>query len=166
MSGVIPPMITPFAENDTIARALLRTETEYLLQAGVSGLVVAGSTGEGAGMSTDEIYEAVAIVMETVSGRIPVLCGVIADTTEEAVRLGIAARKAGAVGLQVPPPHFHVGVSTAAARNSRTAARASHPVVNLGSLWSAPGNLRTMKSLPGFRPCDTSHDCTLSCIGT
>ncbi len=95
MSGVIPPMITPFAEDDTIGRALLRTETEYMLEAGVSGLVVAGSTGEGAGMSADEIYEAVAIVTETVSGRVPVLCGIIADTTEEAVRLGIAARKAG-----------------------------------------------------------------------
>ena len=113
MSGVIPPMITPFAEDDTIARALLRTETEYMLEAGVSGLVAAGSTGEGAGMSCEEVYEAVSVVVETVSGRVPVLCGIIADTTEEAVRLGIAARKAGAVGLQVPPPHFHVGISTA-----------------------------------------------------
>lgn len=113
MSGVIPPMITPFAADDTIARDLLRGESEYMLQAGVDGIVVAGSTGEGAGMSAEEIYEAVAVVTETVSGRVPVLCGVIADTTEEAVRLGIAARKAGAVGLQVPPPHFHVGISTA-----------------------------------------------------
>ncbi len=113
MSGVIPPMITPFAEDDTIARELLRKETEYMLRAGVAAIVVAGSTGEGAGMSAEEIYEAVDIVVQTVSGRVPVLCGVIADTTEEAVRLGIAARKAGAVGLQVPPPHFHIAISTA-----------------------------------------------------
>jgi 4-hydroxy-tetrahydrodipicolinate synthase len=112
MTGVIPPMITPFADDDTIARELLRTETEYMLQAGVAGIVVAGSTGEGAGMSDDEIYEAVAIVSETVGGRVPVLCGVIADSTHEAVRLGNAARKAGAMGLQVPPPHFHVAIST------------------------------------------------------
>jgi 4-hydroxy-tetrahydrodipicolinate synthase len=107
LGGVVPPMITPFAEDDSIDRALLGAETKFLLQAGVNGLVVGGSTGEGAGMSAEELYEAVSVVVEVVEGAVPLLAGVIADTSAEAIRLGLAAKQAGALGLQVPPPHFH-----------------------------------------------------------
>jgi 4-hydroxy-tetrahydrodipicolinate synthase len=107
LTGVIPPMITPFADDDSVDHDQLRTETQFLLDAGVDGIVVGGSTGEGAGMSEEELYEAVSVVVETVNGAVPVLGGVIADTSEEAVRLGRAAKRGGAVGLQVPPPHFH-----------------------------------------------------------
>ena len=113
LSGVIPPMITPFAADDSIDRVLLGAETRFLIAAEVDGLVVAGSTGEGAGMSTEEIYEATSVVVETVEGKLPVLCGIIADTSEEAVRLGQAARRAGVAGLQVPPPHFYSTASPA-----------------------------------------------------
>ena len=99
-------MMTPFAADDSIDLDLLAREAGYLLDAGVDGTVVAGSTGEGAGMTGDEIGAAVSAVTAVVKGRIPVFCGVIADNSEEAVRLGLAARKGGADGLQVPPPHF------------------------------------------------------------
>jgi 4-hydroxy-tetrahydrodipicolinate synthase len=99
-------MMTPFAADDSIDRELLAREACYLLDAGVDGMVVAGSTGEGAGMTEDEIATAVSVVTVAVHGRVPVLCGVIADTSEEAIRLGLAARGSGAAGLQVPPPHF------------------------------------------------------------
>jgi len=113
LGGVIPPMITPFSDDDSIDSSLLRTETQFLLEAGVNGIVVGGSTGEGAGMSAEELCEATSVVVETVNGSIPVLSGVIADTSDEAVRLGKAALRAGAAALQVPPPHFNVGISSA-----------------------------------------------------
>ena len=107
LTGVIPPMMTPFAPDDSIDPKLLAQEARFLADAGVDGVVVAGSTGEGAGMTGDEIRATVSIVGEAVEGRIPVLCGIIADSSEEAVRLGLAARSAGAAALQVPPPHFY-----------------------------------------------------------
>jgi 4-hydroxy-tetrahydrodipicolinate synthase len=100
-------MITPFAEDDTIHEAQLRQEAQFLKSCGVDGLVVGGSTGEGAGMSEAELEIAVRAVIESVNGSIPVIGGVIADSSEEAVRLGMAAKRAGAAGLQVPPPHFY-----------------------------------------------------------
>jgi 4-hydroxy-tetrahydrodipicolinate synthase len=100
-------MMTPFAPDDSVDRKLLADEARFLLSAGVNGVVVAGSTGEGAGMSEEEIATIVSVTVEAIEGNVPVLCGVIADTSEEAVRLGLAARKAGAAGLQVPPPHFY-----------------------------------------------------------
>jgi 4-hydroxy-tetrahydrodipicolinate synthase len=100
-------MITPFAEDDTIHEAQLRQEAQFLKSCAVDGLVVGGSTGEGAGMSEAELEIAVRTVIESVNGSIPVIGGVIADSSEEAVRLGMAAKRAGAAGLQVPPPHFY-----------------------------------------------------------
>jgi 4-hydroxy-tetrahydrodipicolinate synthase len=100
-------MITPFAEDDTIDAAELRQEALFLKSCEVDGLVVGGSTGEGAGISEAELEMAIRTVIESVNGSIPVIGGVIADTSEEAIRLGLAAKRAGATGLQVPPPHFY-----------------------------------------------------------
>jgi len=105
-------MFTPFAEDDQIDFAGLAAEARYLKQAGVSGMVVGGSMGEGAGMSPEELGEAVVTVIEAVEGSLPVLGGIIADSSAEAVRLANVLRKAGAQGLQVPPPHFHVSADT------------------------------------------------------
>jgi 4-hydroxy-tetrahydrodipicolinate synthase len=105
-------MFTPFGEDDQIDFSGLAAEARYLKQAGVSGMVVGGSMGEGAGMSPEELGEAVRTVIEAVEGTLPVLGGIIADSSREALRLARALGRAGAQGLQVPPPHFHVSGET------------------------------------------------------
>jgi 4-hydroxy-tetrahydrodipicolinate synthase len=100
LSGVIPPMFTPFCEDDRIDASALVVEARFLRDSGVSGIVVGGSMGEGAGLSEAELAEAVRLVIEAVNGEIPVLAGVIADSSAEAVR------------LQVPPPHFRPAAET------------------------------------------------------
>jgi 4-hydroxy-tetrahydrodipicolinate synthase len=112
--GVVPPMFTPFHEDDRIDHEALAIEARFLRQSGVSGIVVGGSMGEGAGVSDAELAEAVRVVIEAVNGEIPVLAGVIADSSAEAVRLSKAVRSAGASGLQVPPPHFRPAAETRA----------------------------------------------------
>jgi len=106
-------MFTPFADDDQIDYAGLAAEARYLMQAGVSGIVVGGSMGEGAGMSPAELERAVQTVIEAVAGTLPILGGIIADSSAEAVVLARALKRAGAEGLQVPPPHFHVSAETA-----------------------------------------------------
>lgn len=106
-------MFTPFAQDDTIDFAGLAAEARFLREAGVSGMVVGGSMGEGAGMSPDELGEAVRTVIEAVDDQLTVLGAIIADSSAEAVGLARALRQAGAQGLQVPPPHFHVSADTA-----------------------------------------------------
>lgn len=100
-------MITPFDEDDRIDDAALAGEARFLVESGVHGIVAGGSMGEGAGMSAAELGHAVRVVKQTVDGSIPVLAGLIADNSAEAVRLGKAAREAGACGLQVPPPSIY-----------------------------------------------------------
>ena len=112
LAGVVPPMFTPFSDDDQIDFAGLAAEARYLKDAGVSGMVVGGSMGEGAGMTPEELGEAVRTVIEALDGTLPVLGGIIADSSGEAVRLARSLRNAGAQGLQVPPPHFHVSGET------------------------------------------------------
>jgi 4-hydroxy-tetrahydrodipicolinate synthase len=105
--GIVPPMTTPFRADDTIDEAALRAETRYLIEQGrVHGLAVAGSTGEGHTLGTDEVRRVTAIVAEEARGRVPVVAGIITDSTASAVERGRAVRDLGVAALQVTPVHY------------------------------------------------------------
>lgn len=106
LRGIIPPMVTPFDEDEEVDVRALQGEAEYLLSVGVTAVAVGGSTGEGAGLLSEEVHRAVRAVVEQVRGRVPVIAGAVPDTTREALVLGRAAREAGADALQVTPPHY------------------------------------------------------------
>jgi len=106
LRGVIPAVITPFDEKGRIDEQALRAEIEYHLSCGAAALCAGGSTGEGAGMSCDDVRRLDTIFVDQVKGRVPVIGGIIPDTTEEAVELGLAAKEAGVAALQVTLPHY------------------------------------------------------------
>jgi 4-hydroxy-tetrahydrodipicolinate synthase len=105
--GIVPPMTTPFRPDDTIDETALRAEARYLVEtARVHGLAVTGSTGEGHGLSTDEVRRVTAAVVEEVRGRVPVITGIITDSTASAVERGLAVKDLGVAALQVTPVHY------------------------------------------------------------
>ena len=104
--GIVPPMTTPFSAAGKIDEAAFRAEARFLLAAGVHGLAVAGSTGEGHALSTDEVCRLTAIAVEEADGRVPVIAGIIVDSTQQAIDRGAAAAEAGAAALQVTPVHY------------------------------------------------------------
>lgn len=105
--GIVPPMTTPFRPDDTLDEAALRAETRYLVDgARVHGLAVGGSTGEGHTLTLDEVRRLTAIVVEEVRGRIPVITGIITDSTTSAIERGRAVRDLGVAALQVTPVHY------------------------------------------------------------
>ncbi len=106
LRGVIPAVITPFDADGNIDEKSLRAEIEHHLSCGATALCAGGSTGEGAGMSCEDVRQLNTIFADQVNGRVPVIGGIIPDTTEEAVRLGLAAKGAGAAALQVTLPHY------------------------------------------------------------
>ncbi len=104
--GIVPPMTTPFSADGAIEEAAFRAEARFLLDAGVHGLAVAGSTGEGHALSTDEVCRLTAVAVEEADGRVPVVAGIIVDSTAQAIERGRAAADAGAAALQVTPVHY------------------------------------------------------------
>jgi 4-hydroxy-tetrahydrodipicolinate synthase len=105
--GIVPPMVTPFRADETLDEDALRREARYLIDtAGVHGLAVAGSTGEGHAMTTEEVRRATAIVAGEARGRVPVISGIITDSTASAIERGRAVRDLGVAALQVTPVHY------------------------------------------------------------
>ena len=104
--GIVPPMTTPFSAAGAIEEAAFRAEARFLLDAGVHGLAVAGSTGEGHALSTGEVCRLTTIAVEEADGRVPVVAGIIVDSTAQAIERGRAAAEAGAAALQVTPVHY------------------------------------------------------------
>jgi 4-hydroxy-tetrahydrodipicolinate synthase len=107
LKGIIPPMVTPFTSvTEELDIKAIQDEAEYLIQAGVHGLCVGGSTGEGAGLSEQEIYTLCKTVVDQARGRVQVIGGIIADSTAEAIRKAQVAKDAGVNSLQLTPPHY------------------------------------------------------------
>jgi 4-hydroxy-tetrahydrodipicolinate synthase len=105
--GIVPPMTTPFRDDDTIDEDALRAETRYMVDvAKVHGLAVCGSTGEGHTLTTIETRRITEIVVREVKGRVPVIAGIITDSTASAIERGLAVKDLGVAALQVTPPHY------------------------------------------------------------
>jgi 4-hydroxy-tetrahydrodipicolinate synthase len=107
LRGIIPPVATPFTEPaQDLDEDALRTELRYFLEVGVHGLTVCGSTGEGQTLSVEESVRISEIALEEARGRVPVVCGIIRDSTREVIRYGQALRRVGVDGLQITPVHY------------------------------------------------------------
>jgi 4-hydroxy-tetrahydrodipicolinate synthase len=106
LHGMISTVVTPFDERDQVDLELLRAEAKYLLGAGVTAICACGSTGEGQTLSVEESAAICRVVVEEVGGRVPVIGGVIQNSTAQAIRYGLALKDAGVDALQVTPVHY------------------------------------------------------------
>jgi len=102
-SGAMTAMVTPFRES-RLDENRLRQQIDLQIKAGIDGLVPVGTTGESPTLSFEEHERVIAITVEQVAGRVPVIAGVGANATSEAIELHSFAKKIGATaGLSVNP---------------------------------------------------------------
>ncbi|MFQ6043761.1 MAG: dihydrodipicolinate synthase family protein [Candidatus Poribacteria bacterium] len=106
LMGIIPPMTTPFDKNEDIDTNAFREEVRYLIDAGVHGIAVGGSTGEGHTLTTEEIRCLTEIALEESAGRIPVITGIIVDSTKQAIERGRVVADLPVAALQITPVHY------------------------------------------------------------
>lgn len=105
-SGLIPPMITPMRSRDRLDVEGLGRLVEHLIQGGVHGLFVLGTTGEAPSLSHRLQQEVVSRTVAFVAGRRPVLVGITDTSFVETVRLAEHAHKVGAAGLVLSTPYY------------------------------------------------------------
>jgi len=108
LTGVFPAMCTPFHDDAdrSIDFETLREDAQRLEEAGVDGLVPAGSTGESATMTHDEHIEVVEAVIDAVDD-VPVIAGTGSNNTREALSLSRRAADAGADALLLISPYYN-----------------------------------------------------------
>ncbi|MCL4519544.1 MAG: dihydrodipicolinate synthase family protein [Thaumarchaeota archaeon] len=108
-SGIIVPMITPFKGKDMreVDHNALGSLTNYLIENGVSGLMVNGTSGEFSMQSHDERKAALRTVLEATSRRVPVIAGVSESSTKNALDLATDAEQAGATAIISTGPIYY-----------------------------------------------------------
>lgn len=107
LSGIIPPLVTPFDADGNLLERAHRADVRYMIEtARVHGVAVGGSTGEGHTLSPDELRMVVRWTIEESAGRVPVIAGVIADSTQAAIAKARAVADLGVAALQVTPVHY------------------------------------------------------------
>jgi len=98
--GIFPYLVSPIDETTgRVREGVLRELVEHLIGCGVHGLSPLGSTGEFAYLSFEQRGEIVRIVIDAAAGRVPVLAGVAAFATADAIRQAEAHARLGADGL-------------------------------------------------------------------
>jgi 1-pyrroline-4-hydroxy-2-carboxylate deaminase len=107
--GVIPAITTPFRADGSIDHEFLARHCDWLVENGCTGVVALGSLGEGATLRFEEKVAILRTAVSTLRGRAPVVAGISALSTAEAVELACAAADAGCEGLMVLPPYVYVG---------------------------------------------------------
>ena len=105
--GLIPATVTPMTPDYQVDEASLRRYIEWLVDQGPHGLAVNVDTGEGPHLWPRERRRVIEVVADVVNGRIPIVAGLSATFTQQAVELAREAKEAGANALLVfPIPAF------------------------------------------------------------
>ena len=105
--GTYVAMVTPFNENKEIDEEGFRSNINYLIDKGVSGLVGAGTTGESATVTHEEHQKIIEILVDEVDGRVQTIAGTGSNATSEAFSLTQYAYDAGADAALLITPYYN-----------------------------------------------------------
>jgi len=106
LRGIIPPMVTPLLERDSLDVVGLERLIEYILAGGVHGLFILGTTGEAPSLSYRLRFELIERVCAQVNRRVPVLVGITDTSFVESVNIARKASDAGAQAVVLAPPYY------------------------------------------------------------
>jgi 4-hydroxy-tetrahydrodipicolinate synthase len=106
LRGIIPPVITPLIDNNTIDVKGLEKLIEHLVTGGVHGLFILGTTGEATSLSYEVRKDLIKRTSELVRGRIPVVVGITDTSLSGSVEIAEYSEKMGMAGLVIAPPYY------------------------------------------------------------
>ncbi len=106
LRGIIPPLVTPLLDCDSLDVGGLERLVDHLLAGGVHGLFVLGTTGEAPSLSYRCRRELVERVCGLVNGRVPVLVGITDTAFVESINMADVAADAGATALVLTTPYY------------------------------------------------------------
>ena len=145
--GIATALITPFREGE-IDYAALEGLIEMQIGAGISALLVAGTTGESATLTAREHRSVIAFAKKRIGGRVPLIAGCGSNSTAHAVELAGIACDAGADALLVVTPYYNKASERGLGLHFRAVAdAASRPLI----LYNVPSRTGVSLSLEVYR---------------
>ena len=141
-TGVCTALVTPFRDN-LINYQMVAKLLDYQLDAGVSAIVIAGTTGESATLTDLEKIQLFRYCKEYVKDRCLIIAGTGSNNTEHSVRLSITAEECGVDALLVVSPYYNKATAEGIYRHYQAICEAvSIPVI----VYNVPG--RTGLDIP------------------
>ncbi len=136
--GIYTPVVTPHDPDFSINKVKFGEVIEFLIDKGVNGLIVAGTTGEYYAQSPEERIEMMALAKDLIKGRLPLIVGTGAMRTEDAIMYAEAAKDVGADALLVTTPPYTYPTGREIALHALAIDRAANlPVM----LYNYPGRM-------------------------
>lgn len=105
-SGSIVALVTPFEKDGGVDFSALKKMIDFHIEEGTEGLVLCGSTGEGALLTSEEKLSIFAYSAEAVKGRIPIVANTGTCSTRESIFLTESAKRVGVDGALVIVPYY------------------------------------------------------------
>jgi len=105
--GVLLPVITPFDDKVQIDEQMMRRLVDFHINAGVQGLFVLGSTGQGPAMTVEERKQAAAVALDQAQKRVPVVIHVGTADAWSTTELAEHAAANGADAVAIVPPYYY-----------------------------------------------------------
>ena len=106
LSGIIPPLVTPLLDDNTLDVAGLEKLIEHVLTGGVHGLFILGTTGEATSLNYNLRKELIRRTGELVNHRIPVVVGITDTSLHGSLEIAEYAKNAGLDGVVLAPPYY------------------------------------------------------------
>ncbi|WP_353241847.1 4-hydroxy-tetrahydrodipicolinate synthase [Providencia sp.] len=104
--GILVPLVTPFHDDYSLNISALADLTEKLIERGVTGLVVCGTTGEYYALNEEERKTVLSTVSKIAKGRVTLIAGINDLSTEGAIARAKQAKDLGYEGLMLSPPPY------------------------------------------------------------
>ena len=105
-NGILPALVTPLSETGEIHEKALRQLIDHVINGGVHGVFVSGTTGEFYGMSPSQKRDLFQLAIEATDNRVPVYAGTSGITTRECIQLTKIAEKCGIDAVSILTPMF------------------------------------------------------------
>lgn len=100
-------LVTPFTEDGSIDFEELRKLIDFQILEGVDSLIICGTTGESATMSTEEKKEVIKFAVQIARKRVPIIAGTGSNNTKSAIELSKYAENVGANALLLVTPYYN-----------------------------------------------------------
>jgi dihydrodipicolinate synthase/N-acetylneuraminate lyase len=128
--GIVPPLVTPLKTPDELDPAGLRRLIRHVVDNGVHGIFILGTTGEFPSLTQKMKQKIVDITVDEVNGKVPVYVGIGDPSFTQVVKNAEYVRKAGAdVAVALPPFYFPLGTDELVVYYKRLADRSDIPII-------------------------------------